>query len=576
LASVRTILVVGASDVRRASHAALLSHAGHETVEAASPDEALAIVAANQPPLVIVDSGSDDLAGADLCHRIRQASPETFILQISSTFADDPAAVGEDGHHDAYLVDPIDPRELIAMVRSLLRLQKVEADLRDSEERLLLAQDAAGLAILDWVVDTNTFVHSDNLLELFDIEMDPGAALEPTQLIDRIHPEDIARLIEQFTKTAERSETFETEFRIVRGDGGVHWIASRGRFFLAADGTPQRMLSLSSDVTDRKAAERGNAELASIVATSIDAIVSVDLAGNATSWNAGAERLFAMRAEEIIGKPFRMAFPEVTPAEDDRYRAQLADGGSHEFDIRQKLRDGETRDLWVTSSPMREADGRVIGSSFILRDVTPQKQREDHVRFLMRELTHRSKNLLAVIQAMARQSLTSGLPPEEFVRRFGERLAALAGSHDLLSSVDYKGASLMELIRSQLNHYEDLFGSRILLKGVDVLLRPEAAQNIGIALHELSTNASKYGALSNDKGTVTITWGFSETTPRRFQMSWRETGGPPVAAPTRKGFGTIVMDRTTGTGMGGKSAVTFEPTGVVWSIDVPASGAALG
>ncbi len=571
----RTILVVGVSDVRRASHAALLSQAGHDVVEAASADEALVSVATGLPPLVIVDGDIDDIAGADLCHRIRQASPETFILQISSTFSEGSGAVSDDGHLDAYLVDPIDPRALVAMVRSLLRLQKVEADLRDSEERLLLAQDAAGLAILDWVVETNTFVHSDNLLELFDIEMDAGAALEPTQLIDRIHPEDIARLIEDFTAKAERSETFETEFRIVRGDGSVRWIASRGRFFLGTDGVPQRMLSLSSDVTERKAAERGNAELASIVATSIDAIVSVDLDGNATSWNAGAERLFSVTADEIIGKPFRTAFPEVTPAEDAMYRAQLADGGAHEFDIRQKLRGGETRDLWVTSSPMRDADGRVIGSSFILRDVTPHKQREDHVRFLMRELTHRSKNLLAVIQAMARQSLTSGLPPEEFVRRFGERLAALAGSHDLLSSVDYKGASLMELIRSQLNHYEDLFGTRIVLDGADVLLRPEAAQNIGIALHELSTNAAKYGALSNETGTVTIAWGF-QGTPRRFAMSWREAGGPPVVAPTRKGFGTIVMDRTTGSGMGGKSAVSFEPGGVVWSIDVPATGAALG
>ena len=562
--------------MRRASHATLLSQAGYDVVEVANPEEALAKVAVGLPPLVVVDSDIDDVAGADLCHRVRQASPETFILQISSTFSDGPGAVAEDGHLDAYLVDPIDPRELVALVRSLLRLQKVEADLRDSEERLLLAQDAAGLAILDWVVETNTFVHSDNLLELFDIAIDAGAALEPTHLVDRIHPEDIARLIEEFTSKAERSETFETEFRIVRGDGSVRWIASRGRFFMGANGTPQRMLSLSSDVTERKASERGNSELASIVATSIDAIVSVDLAGNATSWNAGAERLFAIKAEEIIGKPFRTAFSEITPAEDTKYREQLADGGAHEFDIRQKLRDGETRDLWVTSSPMREADGRVIGSSFILRDVTPHKQREEHVRFLMRELTHRSKNLLAVIQAMARQSLTSGLPPEEFVRRFGERLAALAGSHDLLSSVDYKGASLMELIRSQLSHYEDLFGTRIVLAGVDILLRPEAAQNIGIALHELSTNAAKYGALSNETGQVMIAWGFRDEAPRRFAMSWRESGGPPVVVPTRKGFGTIVMDRTTGIGMGGRSAVSFEPGGVVWSIDVPATGAALG
>ena len=462
------------------------------------------------------------------------------------------------------------------MVRSLLRLQKVEADLRDSEERLLLAQDAAGLAILDWVIETNTFVHSENLVELFDLALEPGDALEPTQLVDRIHPDDIGRLIEEFTSDSATAQNFETEFRIVRRDGAVRWIASRGRFFLGTGGTPERMLSLSSDVTDRKVSERGNAELASIVASSIDAIVSVDLAGLATSWNTGAERLFGIPAFEMIGQPFRDAFPDVTAAEHDDYRKQLSDGAPHEFDIKRKMRDGRVVDLWVTTAPMREPGGRVIGSSFILRDATPHKSREEHIRFLMRELTHRSKNLLAVIQAMARQSLTRGITPEEFVRRFGERLAALAGSHDLLSSVDYKGASLMELIRSQLNHYEDLFGARIILDGADILLKPEAAQNIGIALHELSTNAAKYGALSNAAGQVTIAWGFTDASPRRFAMSWREAGGPPVVAPTRKGFGTIVMDRITGIGMGGRSSVAFEPTGVVWSIDVPATGATLG
>jgi len=532
-------------------------------------------------PLVIVDSELSDLKGSDLCHRIKQASPETFVLQISSTFADDPLAMPEDEEcHDAYLVDPIDPRELVPLVRSLLRLQKVEADLRDSEERLLLAQDVAGLAILDWVIATNTFVHSENLVELFDLALAPGEALAPAQLVDRVHPDDIARLIEEFTTGSQAARNFETEFRIVRRDGSVRWIASRGQFFTGPTGLPERMLSLSSDVTERKVAERGNAELASIVASSIDAIVSVDRAGNATSWNAGAERLFGIPAAEMIGQPFETAFAAMNLAERQGYRERLSDGLPQEFETKQTLRNGTTVDLWVTSSPMREPGGRIIGASFILRDATPHKQREDHIRFLMRELTHRSKNLLAVIQAMARQSMTSGVTPEEFVRRFGDRLAALAGSHDLLSSVDYKGASLMDLIRSQLNHYEDLFGTRIVLQGSDILLRPEAAQNIGIALHELSTNAAKYGALSNDNGRVTITWGqeegATEGAPRRFAMTWRETDGPPVAAPTRKGFGTTVMDRIAGLALGGKSSVDFEPTGVVWTIDVPAAAAVIG
>ncbi len=208
----------------------------------------------------------------------------------------------------------------------------------------------------------------------------------------------------------------------------------------------------------------------------------------------------------MIGRPLAVALSGTTAEEREAYGRQLLGGEISEIETRQLRRDGTPIDIWVTSAPIRGDDGAVIGASLVIRDVSAHRKREDHVRFLMRELTHRSKNLLAVIQAMARQSMAKDLPPEEFVRRFTDRLQGLAGSHDLLSAVEYKGASLLALIRSQLSHYEDLFGTRILLEGEDLTVRAEAAQNIGVALHELSTNAAKYGALSNDAGTVTVAW----------------------------------------------------------------------
>jgi PAS domain S-box-containing protein len=572
LSSVRTIFVVGASDQRRTRAVALLTLAGHHAVEIVSIDEALVRIAAETPPLVVFDFEPSDLAALAACQRIKADSPDTFILQIAEGFYDDPTAtVALDSVIDAYLVEPIDPQELLALVRSLLRLQKVESDLRDSEDRLLLAQESAGLAILDWVITTNSFVHSDNLLDLFDlVPRAEGEPFSPTTLLERIHPEDLGALIGEFSTESQTARSFDKEFRIVRRDGSVRWIASRGRFFSGTTGIPERMVSLSFDVTERKTAERANAELASIVTSSIDAIVGVDGAAMVTSWNAGAERLFGHAAATMIGQSVAVCLSEMSADEREAHRHRLSQGEAHEFESRHTKPDGEVIDLWVTSAPMRASTGPVIGASLIFRDISPQKRREDHIRFLMRELTHRSKNLLAVIQAMARQSLTGGITPEEFVKRFTERLAGLAGSHDLLSSVDWKGASLMDLIRSQLNHYEDLFGTRIVLDGSDVFLRPEAAQNIGIALHELSTNAAKYGALSNDDGRVTIAWGVADAT---FEVSWRESGGPDVVAPTRKGFGTVVMDRIAGRALNGKSGISFEPAGVVWTLVVPAASA---
>ncbi len=189
----------------------------------------------------------------------------------------------------------------------------------------------------------------------------------------------------------------------------------------------------------------------------------------------------------------------------------------------------------------------------------------------MRELTHRSKNLLAVIQAMARQSLSLQTDPHEFVGRFSERLSSLAGSHDLLSNDDWAGASLIQLIHSQLQHFGDLFDTRILIRGTDLILRPEAAQNIGIALHELTTNAAKFGALSVETGIVTVSWSLdAEGDERRMRLHWREESGPPVVAPDHRGFGRLVMDRIAGQALGGRSETTFAPDGVVWELDVPA------
>lgn len=571
--SARAILVVGTSEVRRARNVALLTHAGYEVADLESLDQVVDFVAREAPALVVLDFEPSDAAALGLCRGIKQEHPDTFILQISQSFAKDPdAAVEIESCIDAYLVDPIDAQEMLVLVRSLLRLQKVEADLRDSEDRLLLAQESAGLAILDWMISLNTFVHSDNFVELFDLDPgEGGQAFSTSQLLERIHPDDLAVLIAEFTGENQPAHSFDKEFRIVCRDGRIRWIASRGRFFSGSGVGPERMVSLNFDITQRKTAERANSELASIVASSIDAIVSIDLVGNVTSWNAGAYHLFNVPAEEMIGQPLGSALADMSPQERDTYHTQLTDGSAHEFEARQVRRDGATIDIGVTSAPMSAPDGRTIGASLIIRDISVQKQREDHIRFLMRELTHRSKNLLAVIQAMAHQSMTRGISPEEFVSRFTERLAGLAGSHDLLSSVDWKGVSLMNLIRSQLNHYEELFGTRILLEGTDLVIKPEAAQNVGIALHELSTNAAKYGALSNDDGQVTVSWSVDDSPQRLLKLAWQESGGPIVRPPTRRGFGHVVMDRIAGRALGGKSALAFEPEGVVWTLEVPAS-----
>ena len=201
---------------------------------------------------------------------------------------------------------------MVALVRSLLRLQRAEAELSASEERLQLAQESAGLAILDWTIPTNSFVHSENFTELIDLPpLREGQALDAAAILDRIHPADVEALVRDFSIDSRASGSFHKEFRVRRRDGGTRWIASRGRFFTDVAGKPQRMLSLSFDNTARKTAERANAELAAIVASSVDAIVSVDMAGNVTSWNAGAERLFEIAPAQMIGRCGELIAPGI-------------------------------------------------------------------------------------------------------------------------------------------------------------------------------------------------------------------------------------------------------------------------
>ena len=457
----KTILVVGASQARRARSVAWLAPAGYALHERAAPDEVMPFVEAERPALVMLDFDPGDGAFDALCRTLKQRFPDTFILQIARKLeaGQSPTRVSCDddplnGDVDAFLVDPIDRIELVTLVRSLLRLQQVEVELRNSQDRWQLAQSSAGLAILDWTIPSDDFVHSPSFLELFDLA--PGErALRAPDIVARIHHDDLPGLVADFAVQSRATGTFDREFRVVRRNGAVRWIDARGRFFANGAGEPERMLALSFDVTQRKNAEHANAVLAAVVASSSDAIISVDDAGAITSWNAGAERLFGLTAMEIVGQPLAVVLSDLPEEDREAYRQRITQGETQELETRQMRADGSLVDIWVTSAPLRSSGGQIIGASLFVRDMTAHRQREDHVRFLMRELTHRSKNLLAVIQAMARQSLTKGIAPDEFVRRFSERLAGLAGSHDLLSSVQYKGVSLVDLINSQLNHFED-------------------------------------------------------------------------------------------------------------------------
>ncbi len=203
-------------------------------------------------------------------------------------------------------------------------------------------------------------------------------------------------------------------------------------------------------------------------------------------------------------------------------------------------------------------------------DITERKQQEEQIKLLMAEVNHRSKNMLTVVQSIARQ--TAATKPNDFIERFGERIRALAASQDLLVKNDWRGVDLGELVCSQLAHFKDLIGTRINLKGSQVLISASAAQTIGMALHELATNAGKYGALSCRAGSVKVEWSLEcvEAGKETFIMSWRETGGPVVTAPEKPGFGTAIIGSIAERSLGAKVELAFPASGLFWSMHCPA------
>ena len=222
--------------------------------------------------------------------------------------------------------------------------------------------------------------------------------------------------------------------------------------------------------------------------------------------------------------------------------------------------------------PLRNEAGEVVGLTCASIDVTERKEGEAHLRLLLRELTHRSKNLLAVIQAMARQTARHAGSIDSFLNQFGARLQALAASHDLLVRESWYGASLSELVRSQLADYTDGASGQVEIEGPAVALKPEAAQNLGLALHELAVNAGKFGALSVPGGRVSISWRRRDDVDGNpLELDWREEAGPKVKIRRKKGFGSMVIERNLARALDAEVNMEFDPEGLHCHIVIPAS-----
>lgn len=362
-----------------------------------------------------------------------------------------------------------------------------------------------------------------------------------------------ARVLE--TGVAERLETIST--------ASQNWVQ------LKLYAKPPFLSVLFSDIAPRVSLEaslRTKDETLTLAEASVG--IGVWDADLTTQTVQGTPQFFRLHGLEPQAGPVPMEFTRSVRHEADRERMRLAflsalesKAETHESEYRIVRPDGKTRWIFGRGRISRDRSGKAVRYTGIDLDVTDRKRQEEQLHILTSELQHRTNNLLAVVQSIARQSLQTSDSIADFQERFDDRLSGLAESMKLLVARDWKGLSLEDLVASQMKPFGPSEG-RLRVTGPPVTLTPKAAETLGMVFHELATNAAKYGAWSADAGVITVAWVWRDQDV--LEVRWTESDGPAVVTPDRKGFGRFVTETLVANALKGSVSVEFNPAGLQW------------
>jgi PAS domain S-box-containing protein len=455
--------------------------------------------------------------------------------------------------------------------------KEAEAALRESEERLRM-----------FVVGTKDYAFSMLDPEGRIVSWNEGArrimGYEAAEVVGRhfslFHGSDdiAANKAHGELQVALRDGKFEEEGEQVRKDGSRIWLNVLITPLTDEAGNLKGFSKIDRDISERKRAEQELAvvtgRLHATIQTAIDAIVVIDEGGIVQSVNPAVERIFGYRTDEVVGKNVAVLMPELDRSTHDSHiAAYLRTGVAGIIGIGREV-EGQRTDGSVFPVDLAVAEWTMGGRRFftgIMRDISARKQAEEQVQFVMRELSHRTRNLLAVVQSMAWKTARTSIDLADFEERFAKRVDALACSHDLLTKKEWRGVRVHDLVQGQLHAFAA--ENQVDAHGPDLVLTPESAQSLGLALHELATNAVKHGALSCPSGRIEVAWSADSghAAERQFCMSWRESGGPETKPPERKGFGYAVIKEMTERALTGQVAIEFRPAGFAWRVAALAS-----
>jgi PAS domain S-box-containing protein len=457
------------------------------------------------------------------------------------------------------------------IIRDITQRKRTEAQLAEREAQMALFVEHApvGIAMFD---DKMRFLAVSRRF-LCDHELG-----DPVEIIGRsvyeILPDMPPRWREIHVRVLSGEALAHEEDFFPRRDGRIYWVRWSMKPWRKINGRIGGATLFAEVINEQVEAKRALAESeARFRATFENAAVGIAHLGADLRWlraNQALCRILGYPVDELVTKSLQDLTHPDDLAADLAQIEQMRDGTIHSYDMDKRYLRKDGTIVWgrLTVGCVRKDDQSVDYFVAVVEDISARKAHEEQVQLLMREVNHRAKNMLSLVQAVARQ--TAAREPEDFIVRFTERIQALAANQDMLVRNEWRGIDVEDLVRGQLAHLTDIMGLRIAVDGPKVCLNATAAQAIGLALHELATNAGKYGALSVDAGRVDVSW---RSDGDIFAMNWIERDGPAVLPPERRGFGSTVVDLMAKRTVDGDVQLDYAPAGLVWRLTCPAANA---